>query len=130
MALEIMGAVVMGILVGILDIVFMVTDLSGDAKSTIMHGITSMIYLIVLCFAALNIEFIVGMGLPSFLSNQIIMLGLLGIIAVIVVHAKSAVFSRARGPGTHERWAHSLIIGVLVAATPYIWPFIQAFLPF
>ena len=59
-----------------------------------------------------------------------IMLVLLGLIAVIVVHAKSAVFSRARGPGTHERWAHSLVIGILVAATPYIWPFIQPFLPF
>ena len=130
MALEIIGAVIMGILVRILDIVFMVTDLSGDAKSTITHGLSSMIYLIALCFAALNIEFIVGMGLPSFLSNQIIMLGLLGVIAVIIVHAKSAVFSRARGPGTHERWAHSLVIGVLVATTPYIWPFIQTVLPF
>ena len=130
MALEIMGAVIWGAIIGIIDIAFMISDLSGDAKSTIAHGLSSMIYVIALTFAALNIEFIVGLGLPSFLSNQIIMLVLLGLLAVIVVHAKSAVFSRARGPGTHERWAHSLVIGILVAATPYIWPFIQAFLPF
>ncbi len=130
MALEIIGAVVWGAIVGIIDIIFMVTDLSGDAKSTIMHGLSSMIYVIALTFAALNIDFVVGLGLPSFLSNQYIMLFLLGLIAMIVVHAKSAVFSRARGPGTHERWAHSLVIGVLVALSPFIWPFIQPFLPF
>jgi len=130
MALEIIGALIWGAIIGIIDIAFMVSDLSGDAKSTVAHGLSSMIYIIALTFAALNIEFIVGLGLPSFLSNQIIMLVLLGLLAVIVVHAKSAVFSRARGPGTHERWAHSLVIGILVAATPYIWPFIQTFLPF
>ena len=130
MALEIIGAIIWGAIIGIIDIAFMVSDLSGDAKSTIAHGLSSMIYIIALTFAALNIEFIVGLGLPSFLSNQIIMLVLLGLLAIIVVHAKSAVFSRARGPGTHERWVHSLVIGILVAATPYIWPFIQSFLPF
>ena len=130
MALEIIGALIWGAIIGIIDIAFMVSDLSGDAKSTVAHGLSSMIYIIALTFAALNIGFIVGLGLPSFLSNQIIMLVLLGLLAVIVVHAKSAVFSRARGPGTHERWAHSLVIGILVAATPYIWPFIQPFLPF
>ena len=130
MALEIIGALIWGAIIGIIDIAFMVSDLSGDAKSTVAHGLSSMIYIIALTFAALNINFIVGLGLPSFLSNQIIMLVLLGLLAVIVVHAKSAVFSRARGPGTHERWAHSLVIGILVAATPYIWPFIQTFLPF
>ena len=130
MALEIIGAIIWGAIIGIIDIAFMISDLSGDAKSTIAHGLSSMIYIIALTFAALNIDFIVGLGLPSILSNQMIMLVLLGLIAVIVVHAKSAVFSRARGPGTHERWAHSLVIGILVAATPYIWPFIQPFLPF
>jgi hypothetical protein len=130
MALEIIGAIIWGAIIGLIDIGFMISDLSGDAKSTIMHGLSSMIYIIALTFAALNIGFIVGMGLPSFLSNQYIMLTLLGLLAVIVTHAKSAVFSRARGPGTHERWAHSLVIGILVAGTPYIWPFVESFLPF
>ncbi len=130
MALEILGAVVWGVIVGAIDIIFMITDLSGDAKSTIMHGLSSMIYVIALTFAALNIDFVVGLGLPSFLSNQYLMLFLLGLIAMVVVHAKSAVFSRARGPGTHERWPHSLIIGVLVALSPFIWPYLQSFLPF
>ena len=50
MALEIFGAVVWGLIVGIIDIIFMVTDLSGDAKSTIMHGLSSMVYVIALTF--------------------------------------------------------------------------------
>ena len=68
MALEIIGAIVWGAIIGIIDIAFMISDLSGDAKSTIAHGLSSMIYVIALTFAALNIEFIVNLGLPSFLS--------------------------------------------------------------
>ena len=130
MALTLVAPIVMGILIGIIDIAFMIGDLSGDAKSTIAHGISAMIYLIALSFAAFNIDFIVNLGLPGFLSNQIVMLVLLGIIATIVVHTKSAVFKGGRGRGTHEKWAHSLVIGILVAVSPYLWTFVAPFIPF
>lgn len=131
MALEILAPIIMGVLIGLVDIAFMVKDLSGDAKSTISHGLGAMGYLVGLSFVAFNIELATNSGfLPTFFQNQIAVLIILALIAAVIVHAKSAVFARSRGPGTHETWIHSIIIGILVAASPFIWPLISGYLPF
>ena len=131
MALEIVAPIIMGVIAGIVDIGFMVKDLSGDAKSTIGHGLGAMTYLIAFSFVAFNIELATNSGfLPTFFQNQIAVLIILALITAVVVHAKSAVFAKSRGPGTHETWIHSLILGVLVAASPFIWPLIEVYLPF
>ncbi len=131
MALEVFAPIIMGTLIGLVDIAFMVKDLSGDAKSTISHGLGAMGYLIGLSFVAFNIELATNSGfLPTFFQNQIAVLAILALIAAAIVHAKSAVFARSRGPGTHETWIHSIVIGILVAASPFIWPLISGYLPF
>lgn len=131
MALEVFAPIIMGALIGLVDIAFMVKDLSGDAKSTISHGLGAMGYLIGLSFVAFNIELATNSGfLPTFFQNQIAVLAILALIAAAIVHAKSAVFARSRGPGTHETWIHSIVIGILVAASPFIWPLISGYLPF
>jgi hypothetical protein len=131
MALEIVAPIIMGVIAGIIDIGFMVKDLSGDAKSTIGHGVGAMTYLIAFSFIAFNIELATNSGyLPKFFQNQIAVLIILALITAAVVHAKSAVFAKSRGPGTHETWLHSIILGVLVAASPFIWPLIEGYLPF
>jgi len=131
MALEIIAPLIMGVIAGIIDIGFMIKDLSGDAKSTIGHGVGAMTYLIAFSFIAFNIELATNSGyLPKFFQNQIAVLIILALITAAVVHAKSAVFAKSRGPGTHETWLHSIILGVLVAASPFIWPLIEGYLPF
>ena len=131
MALEIIAPIIMGALVGIVDIAFMIKDLSGDAKSTISHGVGAISYLIALSFVAFNIELATNSGfLPKFFQNQIAVLVILALITAVIVHTKSAVFVKSRGPGTHETWIHSIILGVLVAVSPFIWPLIKGYLPF
>ena len=71
MALEILAPIVMGVLVGIVDIAFMIKDLSGDAKSTISHGLGAIGYLIALSFVAFNINLATDSGfLPTFFQNN------------------------------------------------------------
>ena len=131
MALQIIPPIIMGLIAGAVDIGFMVKDLSGDAKSTLAHGAGAIGYLIALSFVAFNIDLATNSGfLPKFFQNQIAVLIILALVAAAIVHAKSAVFARSRGPGTHETWIHSIIIGVIVAASPLIWPFIEGYLPF
>jgi hypothetical protein len=131
MALEILAPIVMGVLIGIVDIAFMIKDLSGDAKSTISHGLGAVGYLVGLSFIAFNIELATNSGfLPTLFQNQIAVLIILALVTAVIVHAKSAVFARSRGPGTHETWIHSIILGILVASSPFIWPLIKGFLPF
>ncbi|MDP6845589.1 MAG: hypothetical protein QF460_01340 [Candidatus Nanoarchaeia archaeon] len=131
MALEIIAPIIMGVLIGLVDIAFMIKDLSGDAKSTLSHGAGAIGYLVALAFVAFNINLATDSGLlPAFFQNQIAVLIILALVAAVVVHAKSAVFARSRGPGTHETWIHSIVIGILVAASPFIWPLIEGYLPF
>ena len=46
----------MGVIAGGVDLGFMIKDLSGDAKTTIAHGVGAMIPLVGLSFIAFNIE--------------------------------------------------------------------------
>jgi len=131
MALEILAPIIMGFLVGLVDFAFMVKDVSGDAKSTMAHAAGAIGWLIAFAFVAFNIDLAINSGfLPKFFQNQIAILAILALVAAVVVHAKSAVFVKSRGAGTHETWIHSLIIGILVAASPFIWPLIKGYLPF
>ncbi len=128
---EIIPPIIMGVVAGGVDLGFMIKDLSGDAKSTIAHGVGAMIPLIVLSFIAFNIEIATNSGyLPSFLQNKIAVLVILALVAAVIVHGKSAVFAKSRGPGTHETWIHSIIVGGIVAASPLIWPLLEGYLPF
>jgi len=131
MALQIIPPIIMGLIAAAVDIGFMIGDLSGDAKSTLAHGASSLVYLIALSFVAFNIDLATNSGfLPAFFQNQIAVLIILALVAAVVVHAKSAVFSKARGQGTHMTWIHSFVIGIVVAASPFIWPLVEGYLPF
>jgi len=126
---EIFGPIIMTIIIGAIDLFFMIKDLSGDAKSTIGHAFGALIPIGILNAVAFNMSLLEGLGL-GFLSNQYIVLFLLAIIAAIIVHAKSAAFKGSRGVGSHETWAHSFIIGILIAASPFIYRLIEVYLPF
>jgi|TARA_B100001287_G_C22681816_1_gene530887 hypothetical protein len=125
---EIIGPVVMTIIIGAIDLYFMVKDLSGDAKSTIGHGLGALIPIGILTAIAFNISLLDPLGI-ALLSNKYITLTLLAIVGAIIVHAKSAAFKGARGVGSHETWAHSFIIAILIAASPFIYPLISTYLP-
>jgi hypothetical protein len=119
---EVIGPIVMGVLIGIVDLVFMIKDESGDAKTVMGHGLGALVYLIPLSFVAFNLGFLNNLTfLPEFVRMEWVSLVGLGLIAGIIVHAKSGLFKKARGRGTHVTWVHSFIIGVLVVVGPYIW---------
>jgi len=126
---EIIGPIIMTIIIGAIDLFFMVKDLSGDAKSTIGHAFGAILPIGILTAIAFNISLLDPLGI-AFLSNKYVTLTILAIVGAIIVHAKSAAFKGARGVGSHETWAHSFIIAILVAASPFIYPLISAFLPF
>ena len=122
---EVIGPIVMGVVVAIINLIFMIKSESGDAKTVIGHGFGELVYLIPLAFLAFNIDFVLNLGfLPEVVKNKTIILVALGLIAAILVHVKSALFPKARGAGTHEKWIQSLIVGALIALSPFIWGYI------
>ena len=54
----------------------------------------------------------------------------LGLIAAIKVHGVSqALKTGGGGPGIGETWFHSILIGALIVAAPYVYPVVQPILP-
>jgi hypothetical protein len=128
--MDILGPIFMAVIVTLIDFIFMVKDITGDAKTIMSHTLSSLVFILILVFAAFNLDLVLGLSfLPEFIKNQTLILVVLGLIATIGVHAKSALFQRGLGGGgrgiggadTHITWMHSLIIGITIATAPYIW---------
>ena len=66
---EIIGPVVMTIIIGAIDLYFMVKDLSGDAKSTIGHGLGALIPIGILTAIAFNISLLDPLGIALYQIN-------------------------------------------------------------
>ena len=137
MAIEMTGlviipAIVMGLIIGLINMIMMIKDETGAASSVIGHGASAFIAVIILTFFSMNLNLIPQM-IPSlqgtFIANEIMMRILIALIAAIYVHAHSGLFKGARGAGMHETWLHSLGLGLLVGAAPYIWMFVGPLLP-
>lgn len=131
-SLMIMPALVMGIIIGIINLIMMIKDETGSASSVISHGATAFIWVIVFVFLSMNYTLVLSM-IPSlqngFFGNVIVIRLILGLISAIYVHVHSGLFKGARGAGMHETWLHSFGLGLLVAISPYIWPFLAPMLP-
>ena len=127
-----MPAVVMGAIIGIANVVMMLKDESGPGGSTIAHGAGAFIGVLVLTFLSMNYGLLLG-WFPAlangFLGNEIVIRIGLGFIAAVYVHMHSGAFKGARGAGSHETWIHSFGLGILIAASPYLWLLIGPMLP-
>ena len=121
-------AISMGIIIGILELVFVHSDESG--MGWLKHGLHAIPTMLVLLFVSFNIGPVSQMvGYPvqeSFALNLGVRV-LLGIIATIKVKAAAAIAGRASSFG--EKLGHSLAIGALIAAAPYIWVVIEPMMP-
>ncbi len=122
----------MGIIAGVIDLFFMIKDESGDAKTVISHGLGAFVPIIVFSFMFFNLDFVQNQAVTqgTFLQNTLILNILLIIVLAVIIHAKSSVFKRARGIGTHETWIHTFLVAGITAMGPYLWPFIEPFIPF
>ena len=125
---EIIGPVVMTIIIGAIDHIFWLKICQVTLNLLLGTDWVHLIPIGILTAIAFNISLLDPLGI-ALLSNKYITLTLLAIVGAIIVHAKSAAFKGARGVGSHETWAHSFIIAILIAASPFIYPLISTYLP-
>jgi hypothetical protein len=87
---------------------------------------------ILFVFCTMNTKFVLTM-IPALASIPVIgsVLGLqitIGLIAAFKIHAVSKTIPTG-GVGLGETWFHSIFIGALIIAAPYIYPFVAPLLP-
>ncbi|MBI5797992.1 hypothetical protein HZA98_03770 [Candidatus Woesearchaeota archaeon] len=130
--LIILPAIAMGILLGIYELYLLKGDEAFQGSHWLKHGLHIFPLLIVASLASFNITFfmsLVGSSLPAWLQSEILIRIVIGLLIAIKVYTASAVVPGAAGRGLHESLIHVLIIGVLVAASPYLWPLIEPIAP-
>jgi hypothetical protein len=134
MAFMIMPAVIAGLIIGLYEIILMHRDVSVPTHR-FGHSIHAVVYAIIACFCTMNAPWVIANfsflnSIPymSVVTLQIIV----GVITIAKIHGVSAAIKGAgmgMSIGLKETWFHSILIGALVVASPYIWPLIAPLLP-
>jgi len=99
------------------------------------HGIHAAILALIAVFITMNTEYflaVTGLGATNIpvITNPHIIRVIVGLFMVIKVHAVSAIGgTRLASAGLAEKWSHSLIIGVLITAAPYLWNWLGPLFP-
>jgi len=130
----IMPPIILGLVIGIYEIILLHRDVTVPTHR-FGHGIHAIVFAIIACFATMNtawvfatFTFLQGIAFLKPVVFQVIV----GIIAMIKIHGVSAAIKTTIGGmslGLKETWTHSFIVGALIVAAPYVWPFIAPVMP-
>jgi len=118
----------LGIFIGLLELIFVHSDESG--MGWLKHGIHAIPTMLIFLFISFNIgpvSKMVGYPITESFAVDLGVRVLLGIIATVKVKAAAAIAGKASSFG--EKFWHAAVIGILIAAAPYVWVFIEPMLP-
>jgi hypothetical protein len=114
-------AIIYGLIVGIIEVIFVHADQDFRGSHWFMHGLHAMLFAIIFIFITMNVPFVLGLINWSFPYQQIIVLIIVAIIAFVKIQAASM----GAGKAIREKLWHTLIIVLLIIAAPYIWKYLQ-----
>jgi len=115
MALVLIPVLVIGLILGIIELIFVHSDESG--MGWMKHGIHAIPTMIIFIFISMNLSFVYGLiGWEPSLLYEILIRSVIGILAMFKIAGAAAVAGRVG-----EKMWHVIIIGVLVMVAPFIW---------
>lgn len=115
MEFSIIPVLVIGLVLGFLELIFVHQDEAG--MGWLKHGLHALPTMFIFIFISMNIGWL--LGLFNMAENFWLDIGIrvvVGIIAMAKISAAAAVAGRVG-----EKLPHTIIIGVLVMASPFIW---------
>ncbi|MCF7872568.1 hypothetical protein K9L97_06060 [Candidatus Woesearchaeota archaeon] len=115
-------SIAIGLLLGIIELIFLAKDEAG--MHWLKHGLHAIPVMLVFTFIAMNIEW--ALSLVGITGNFWYDLGArvaIGLVAMIKIKAAASITGKG---GVGESFIHTLIIGILVMASPYIWEYLLA----
>jgi hypothetical protein len=123
-SLIILPALLMGVIVGLIEMFFVHSDEIGMGWFT--HGLHAFPFAVLFTFLSMNVGFVMRF-LPKMNETLWVDLGIRAAIAVIAMVKISAAAAIAGRVG--ERLHHTVIIGCIIFAAPYVWMVIGRFIP-
>lgn len=130
--LIIVGALLLGVLISLIEIFFVHEDEAG--LGWMKHAAHAVPFTILFTFIAMNIDWALmaafQMDVTTYGTYAVVgFRAAIGLVAAFVVKAKAALI-KGSGGGLGEKLPHALVIGALIAASPYIWAFVTPKLTF
>ena len=126
----IIPALIMGIIIGILEIIFVYKDVPHRWVSNILHAFIFSIFFV---FINMNVEYVFilfNWSLPFPIYFIYLFIGLVAFIkiygAIRIKVPQTAEDKRRMSCG--GRFIHTCVIALLIATSPYIWKFIELFI--
>ena len=121
----------LGFIVGLYEAILLHRDVSIPTHR-FGHMIHALLFAMIAVFASMNVGYVydVFSGLKDlmYVNNPLIFRVLIGLIAMVKMHAVSAALSRGASViGTREKWTHTFIVAALIIGAPYVWPLLEPF---
>jgi hypothetical protein len=120
--LIILPALIIGGIIGLIEMFFVHADEIG--MGWFMHGLHAFPFTVAFAFINMNVGFVLHYIPGGFTESLWVDMAIRGAIAVIAMFKISAAAAIAGRVG--ERFHHTLIIGALIFAAPYLWIFVLA----
>ncbi len=118
MELVIIPALIVGAVIGLIELFFVHQDEAG--MGWLSHGLHAIPVMIFFIFISMNLNWALGfIGVKNNFTIELIARIVIGIIAMIKISAASAIVGRIG-----EKKIHILIIGLLVMGAPYLWDYL------
>ena len=120
MGFVIIPALIIGLILGLLELFFIHSDEAG--MGWFIHGLHTIPVMMIFLFISMNLDFF--FGLLHWQNNIWLTLGArigLGLIALAKIQGAAAIVGR-----TGQRIIHTIIIVILIIAAPYIWEYLLA----
>lgn len=132
--LHIVSALFLGAIIGLYEVFLIHRDTLPLHR--LKHSFQAFIFSLVFCFISMNTAFVLHL-IPALeniplLGNVHVLRAAVGFLAAVKIHIISKVIPSSGMSGiqkTGETWFHSLLIGALIVAAPYVYPFIEGMLP-
>ncbi len=119
-------AIGLGVLIGLYEAVLIHRDVSVPTHR-LGHTVHAILLSMLFTFIAMNTQYVLdlfpGIAAIPLLGNVHILRAVVGMVAMVKIHAVSRAISSSVGAmrGLGETWFHSVLIGVLIVAAPYAY---------
>ncbi len=124
--LVIIPALIMGVVLGLLEMFFVHADERGFGLAWFTHGLHALPVMFLFLLVSMNLHWaasLIGYNLQENFTIDLVLRIVIGVIAAFKIAGAAAI---ARGSLIGEKLPHALIMGGLVAAAPYLWIYIVA----
>jgi hypothetical protein len=131
----ILPALLIGLIIGIYEAILLHRDVTVPTHR-FGHMIHALIYAVIAVFFTMNAAFIYStfnfLHAIPLIKYPIVFQIAVGVITMVKIHGASAAIRGSVGGvsvGMKETWFHSALVGALVVAAPYVWPFVAPLMP-